>query len=109
VTLRNSNAPVAQFRNAVARLHPGSEVRFLLDNGDGTTTELEMVAMDRSQPHETKPSGMDVPTAAPSVLVHLKAKRAKLKLAATPEPSAPASGKSLNMREKSPPNSGDPS
>lgn len=105
MTLRNANPPVAQFRSAVARLHPGSTIRFVLDTGE----ELEVVATEKSQAHRTSDKGNDVPTAAPSMTVILR----------RPTPTLTAEqwikqhtglenkGKTLDMREKPPPNSGD--
>jgi len=107
MTVRIVRPDASRIRATAARLHPNSEIRFVLFNGDGAQVELDLAALDFSQDYETNAKGIESPTSAPNMTVLLTPRPAR------PKPAEPApepvveTGKTLNMREKAPPNSGD--
>lgn len=116
MTVRIVRPDASRIRATAARLHPNSEVRFVLFHEDGTQVELDLAALDFSQEYETNSKGIESPTAAPSMTVLLTAR--PVKAAPFPEKIKQSwddhvsamqgeTGKAINMREKAPPNSGD--
>lgn len=110
--IRNSSPTVATLRSLVARLHPGSPVRFFMLNPDETTSVMEMAATVFDQPHTTTANGIDKPDGEPSLAIWLREIRRTEKPeqpSGTVEITSLPGGKTLRMTEKPPPNSGDPS
>lgn len=114
--IESNNPSAGVFRSLVARLHPGSTIRFLADNADGSVSEMEMRATMFDQLHKTSAGGNEVPDGPPKLTVWLRETKRHPATAplAVIGPSAEAEitslpgGKTLSLREKAVPNSVEP-
>lgn len=104
--IRSVDTTVSRFRSLAARLHPNSEVRFVVRNPDGTHSELALVATDFHQNSVMK-AGYEVPSGPPNATFILAAADKPSPLPTAAEPVA--EGRALKLLEKGPPNSSDPS